>query len=57
MTKKNTTKKTFTLPPIPIGHLTIPQFSELRDEIERITGHKVVLELTDKKTKKKLGTL
>lgn len=57
MKKKPITKSTLSLPAIPIGHLTITQFSELRDHIERITGHKVVLELSDMKTKKKLAVL
>ena len=49
--------KITTLPPIPIDHLTISEFEELREHIFRITGYKVVFELTDKKTKKKLGSI
>lgn len=50
-------KKKVYLPPIPIGDLTIKQFEELREAISRITGYKVFLELTDKKTKKSMGRL
>lgn len=52
--KKN---KTLCTPPIPIGHLTISQFEELRKAIERITGTVIYFDIIDKKTKKKIASI
>lgn len=47
--------KKITIPPVPIGHLTIKQFDTLRKSIKKITGYEIVMCITDKKTKKVLG--
>jgi hypothetical protein len=49
--------KKLTLPPIPVNHLTIKEFEELRYHIKRITGYSVIMNIVDKKTKKKIAKL
>ena len=51
--KKKT--KTFMLPEIPVGHLTMVELDRLVKVIKEITGHQVRFELVDKKTKKVLA--
>jgi hypothetical protein len=46
--KKTSKKKTMHCPPIPIGHLTITQFAELKKQVLKITGHEIVLVAKDK---------
>lgn len=45
------------LPPVPIGHLKVTEFSELRQAIERITGYKIVMTMVDKLTGKSYGEI